>query len=507
MAQLAGDLSKAIMGQSDAEKAFRPWWDHLEDKLLYFFVVMSMVTLPMTFLSNTPLDCTIHSSLWPAANSTVKLPSHVRFVQGYAKKYCMETHLSPFLLYLPFILLLAPLILTSCEKIFILIYSTESKLEEFYSLLVKDSLGREDVSMLETENIRDVHEIRQAFRQSSCCYLSYLYRTSAEILAVLGLAVFFGSHAHVTGLADPLFDCDVHGLLYQCVVPNSRFFFVIHLLAMATLFAYFLCSFYNLMWILTPRLNRLKKLLNGCERVTCLDYIGTDISHVRAVDGLSETSTLEVRVALAGGRPKVRLQMYYDRKSRDFGLLMDLLAESSGLVQPLRILSMFDRHFQALWTPRDLQIHVERELSTTVEQVLQPQVSVEGGEGEVSILVTWEDCGMAEYVVENKLARFLEYTLEIQPDTEVPIKSFQYFKSLGFTCQPEETSQLLKLQGLPLIASGNSKYSARFDSLNPTTKYTIHISTELDGKTVVQGKHVFQASQERGPRPEESGKF
>ena len=27
MAQLAGDLSKAIMGQTDAEKAFRPWWD------------------------------------------------------------------------------------------------------------------------------------------------------------------------------------------------------------------------------------------------------------------------------------------------------------------------------------------------------------------------------------------------------------------------------------------------------------------------------------------------
>ena len=53
-------------------------------------------------------------------------------------------------------------------------------------------------------------------------------------------------------------------------------------------------------------------------------------------------------------RPIVRLDMYYDKKSRDFGLLMDLLAESSGLVQPLRILSMFDRHFQALWQPRCL---------------------------------------------------------------------------------------------------------------------------------------------------------
>ena len=57
-------------------------------------------------------------------------------------------------------------------------------------------------------------------------------------------------------------------------------------------------------------------------------------------------------------RPTVRLDMNYDKKSRDFGLLMDLLAESSGLVQPLRILSMFDRHFQALWRPRCSKITI-----------------------------------------------------------------------------------------------------------------------------------------------------
>jgi hypothetical protein len=34
------------------------------------------------------------------------------------------------------------------------LYSTEQKLEELYSLLVKESLGREDVSSMETENVR-----------------------------------------------------------------------------------------------------------------------------------------------------------------------------------------------------------------------------------------------------------------------------------------------------------------------------------------------------------------
>ena len=48
-----------------------------------------------------------------------RIPSHTRFVQSYAKKFCSEEYISPFLLYLPFTLLLAPMALTACEKIFI----------------------------------------------------------------------------------------------------------------------------------------------------------------------------------------------------------------------------------------------------------------------------------------------------------------------------------------------------------------------------------------------------
>ncbi len=40
MAALAGDLTKQILGQSDAAKAFRPWWDNMEDGLMYALVIM-----------------------------------------------------------------------------------------------------------------------------------------------------------------------------------------------------------------------------------------------------------------------------------------------------------------------------------------------------------------------------------------------------------------------------------------------------------------------------------
>ena len=71
------------------------------------------------------------------------------------------------------------------------------------------------------------------------------------------------------------------------------------------------------------RLNVLRKLLNGCERISSLEYAHTQGSKVRAL-------------ASDGDRPKVRLDLYFDKKSLDFGHLMDLLAEASGIVQSLR---------------------------------------------------------------------------------------------------------------------------------------------------------------------------
>ena len=46
MAAIAGDLTKAVLGHSDADKAFRPWWDNLEDGVLYTFVIMGRYITP-----------------------------------------------------------------------------------------------------------------------------------------------------------------------------------------------------------------------------------------------------------------------------------------------------------------------------------------------------------------------------------------------------------------------------------------------------------------------------
>ena len=175
-------------------------------------------------------------------------------------------------------------------------------------------------------------------------------------------------------------------------------------------------------------MNVLRRLLHGCRRPrTCLDSSSF-------YSEINESST----------PPNVGLDLYFDKKSKDFGLLMDMLAEASGIVQSLRfmifdtifkkgeikpfssrILSMFDRKFQHLWKAGNINVSVDPAL---VKDNMDEDDEVSG---ETSIIISWDDCDMADYFCKTNPGTVLEYTAEISPDTEMPIKSFQYYKSLS----------------------------------------------------------------------------
>ena len=44
MASIGNALVSKILGHSAAEKAFRPWWDNLEDFLVYGLVMLGKAT-------------------------------------------------------------------------------------------------------------------------------------------------------------------------------------------------------------------------------------------------------------------------------------------------------------------------------------------------------------------------------------------------------------------------------------------------------------------------------
>ena len=105
-------------------------------------------------------------------------------------------------------------------------YNADEHLNVLYDSLVKSSLDSEDVANMEKENFKNMHEIRQTLRNSKNAHKSYLWRTSVELVVSIILLVFFCGFNGIKGLNKPLFDCDVHGVLFKCVIPNSRFFHV-----------------------------------------------------------------------------------------------------------------------------------------------------------------------------------------------------------------------------------------------------------------------------------------
>ncbi len=95
-------------------------------------------------------------------------------------------------------------------------------MNKFYSLLVKESLGNENVAELAKQNVKDCHEIEQAFKTSNQCYNSYFYRTLLEIIGSIALAVMFSFYSNTNGIGVMDFPCEVYGHLFLCIVPNSK---------------------------------------------------------------------------------------------------------------------------------------------------------------------------------------------------------------------------------------------------------------------------------------------
>ena len=46
MAAIGAALMEKVNGHSEAEMAFRPWWDRLEDYLIYGLVMIGIVLVP-----------------------------------------------------------------------------------------------------------------------------------------------------------------------------------------------------------------------------------------------------------------------------------------------------------------------------------------------------------------------------------------------------------------------------------------------------------------------------
>ena len=100
--------------------------------------------------------------------------------------------------------------------------------------------------------------------------------------------------------------------------------------------------------------------------------------------------------------------------SRDLGLLITLLAQSHGISEGLRFISLFDKDYQKLWKPVDVKVRQDSNRENVVH-------------------VEWNDAPLAGYVHHYSKKLAVEYTVEIFPSaSEGSIKNQVFLKDCIF---------------------------------------------------------------------------
>ena len=116
-----------------------------------------------------------------------------------------------------------------------------------------------------------------------------------------------------------------------------------------------------------------------------------------------------------------------------------------------------------------------------------------------SAWVVWNDAPISGFI-NRMLGQYpFEYTVEINPPTEAPLKNFLYHDIPDYAGMPGNSNRtsLLSSKNGSLTSSMSDaefgvslasmyKYSTRFDGLEDSAEYTVSISTELNGKTITQ---------------------
>ena len=116
-------------------------------------------------------------------NQTNQDKTDPAFNAWFVKKFCtMNGSVNNIMLYFPYILLIMAMLLVFIERLFLKVFKAGSKLDKFYSLLVREHLlegktSEGDVTVDTVDgNQRDAVEVRQSFKGSYSYFLSYVLR-------------------------------------------------------------------------------------------------------------------------------------------------------------------------------------------------------------------------------------------------------------------------------------------------------------------------------------------
>ena len=178
MALIGTQLMSNVFGHSKAEKAFRTWWDMVEDYMIYSLVAIGLVVMPTAMVTSSQLECTLckNETGYCGENPTSHYDTDPKFNSWWVKQACtFNGSVGSFMLHFPYILLIIALVLFAIERVFTVVFKEGAKHETLYSVLVHRKVIKEETNTDAVDG-RDIAEIKQSFLKSKGYYISYLIR-------------------------------------------------------------------------------------------------------------------------------------------------------------------------------------------------------------------------------------------------------------------------------------------------------------------------------------------
>ena len=342
------DLAKKWISEPKYQKVFKHTADVVEDYFCYLLVALGAVALSVRFLSSmgtgeaicvvTGLreeNGTSYENLGPyPSGGTISIVNYANFNQE-----CVNTAMTGFMQYIPFILLLQAVAVIIVEKMMMSFPRVSQKIERFYGVIVEESLFGKDPDVAEdvqdlkanTEAISRVRrrrEVCMGLKRSSVIFHTYILKNIIVLLLLLmfiAINISFGIEAQSTNLSPGT--CVLHlgeipqlglrsGEVYlQCEGKKIQFFLNLLFVQISVLVLIFICSCISIIWALLFR--NISVLLQKIEKY----HVDWDV----------ETETTS---------------------GRDFLFLFDMLAHTSGIESTLRVLTHADETFRRICLPK-----------------------------------------------------------------------------------------------------------------------------------------------------------
>ena len=259
---------------------------------------------------------------------------------------CINSAMSTFLQYLPFVLVLQACLLILLEKAATKIPIIAGQMERFYTTVVENSLFGADPESVEdiidfkanAESIgrkRRRNEICIALKGSSIIFYTYIAKNILEVICsiciFLPFNLLFGFRSHsnlqpstcIIEVTDPEYKGMVH---FQCQGKKLEFFFALLYSYSALLVLYSLFSLVALTWV-----SRNRQITNLIKKIQTKHAVENGELLVKSSDG------------------------------KDFMFLFDLLSHSAGIQATMRVLTHADDTFFQICKPSNIKVDVEED--------------------------------------------------------------------------------------------------------------------------------------------------